>query len=81
MRPLSKDLDAWVVFARQRRIDSWAALALESLEPLAPVAAQALYLIEPLLGERSAIRSLAALLEDDQARQALRRQLVPDRRV
>jgi hypothetical protein len=81
MRPLSKDIDAWVVFARQRRIDWWAAFALESLEPLVPLAAQALYLIEPVLGSRPAVHSLASLLEDDQSRLELRRQLATDRRA
>ena len=81
MRPLSKDLDAWVRFARQRRLDSWAAFALESLEPLAPLAAQVLYLIEPVLGPRSATRSLAGALEDGQAREELRRRLAADRRA
>ena len=81
MEPLSKDLDAWVGFARQRRLDSWMAFALESFEPLAPLAAQLLYMIEPVLGPRSATRSLADVLEDDQAREELRRRLAADRRA
>jgi len=79
MEPLSKDLDAWVGFARQRRLDSWMAFALESFEPLAPLAAQLLYMIEPVLGPRT--RSLADVLEDDQAREELRRRLAADRRA
>ncbi len=79
MRPPSKDLDAWIHFARQRQLNSWFAFALEALEPLAPLAAQALYLIEPVLGPQSATRSLAAALEDDEARQDLRRRLMADR--
>ncbi len=81
MRPPSTDLDAWITFARQRQLNSWLAFALEALEPLAPLAAQALYLIEPVVGSRSATRSLAAALEDDEARQDLRRRLMADRQA
>ncbi len=80
MRPPSTDLDAWITFARQRRLDSWLAFALEAFDPLAPLAAQMLYLIEPMLGPRPATRSLASALEDDAARQELRRRLTADRR-
>ncbi len=79
MRPPSTDLDAWIGFARQRRLDSWLAFALEALDPLAPLAAQMLYLIEPVLGARKATRSLAGALEDEAARQELRRRLTADR--
>ena len=52
---------------------------LESFEPLAPVGAQMLYLIEPVLGlRRSTTRRLARALEDDEARSALRHRLTED---
>ena len=79
MRPPSTDLDAWIIFARQRRLNAWLAFVLEALDPLAPLAAQALYLIEPVFGLRSETRSLARALEDDESRQDLRRRLMADR--
>lgn len=79
MRPPSIDLDAWITFARRQRLAGWAAFLIESFEPLAPVGAQMLYLIEPVLGlRRSTTRRLARALEDDEARAALRRQLTED---
>jgi hypothetical protein len=79
MRPPSIDLDAWITFARRQRLAGWAAFLIESFEPLAPVGAQMLYLIEPVLGlHRSTTRRLARALEDDQARAALRRRLTED---
>jgi hypothetical protein len=80
MRPPSIDLDAWITFARRQRLAGWAAFLIESLEPLAPVGAQMLYLIEPVLGlKRSTTRDWARALEDDEARTALRRRLTEDR--
>jgi len=79
MRPPSTDLDAWITFARRQRLAGWAAFLIESLEPLAGVGAQMLYLIEPIVGlERSTTRGLADALEDEDARAALRRQLAED---
>ena len=79
MRPPSNDLDVWITFARRQRLAGWAAFLLESLEPLAPVGAQLLYLIEPILGtQRSTTRQLAQALESDEARAGLRRRLVED---
>lgn len=79
MRPPSNDLDVWITFARRQRLAGWAAFLLESFEPLAPVAAQFLYLIEPILGrQRSTTRPLAQALENDEARAGLRRRLVED---
>ncbi|HMK08578.1 MAG TPA: hypothetical protein VK449_06055 [Anaerolineales bacterium] len=74
MRPPSTDLDAWIEFARRQRLAGWAAFLIDSLEPVAPLGAQMLYLLEPVLG-RSAARGLAHALEDGQARAELRRQL------
>jgi len=79
MRPPSIDLDAWITFARRQRLAGWAAFLLESFEPLSPLGAQMLYLIEPVLGlRRSTTRRLARALEDDETRTALRRQLTED---
>jgi hypothetical protein len=79
MRPPSTDFDAWIGFARRQRLLGWAAFLLESLEPLAPVGAQLLYLAEPLLGvRRSTTRQLGRTLEDDQARDELRRRLTSE---
>ena len=79
MRPPSTDLDAWITFARRQRLAGWAAFLIESLEPLAVVGAQMLYLIEPVAGlSRSTTRGLAQALEDDEARAALRRHLTED---
>jgi hypothetical protein len=78
MRPPSIDLDAWIRFARRRRLAGWAAFFLESLDPLAPLGAQLLYLIEPLTGGRSGTRQVARSLEDGEARRALRQQLAEE---
>ena len=78
MRPPSTDLDAWITFARRQRLAGWAAFLLESLEPLAPVGAQLLYLIEPVLGQRRSTRALAKALEDDRTRAALQRRLTEE---
>ena len=76
MRPPSTDLDAWITFARRQRLAGWAAFLLESLEPLALVGAQLLYLVEPVLGlKRSTIHQLGHALEDDLAREELQRRL------
>jgi hypothetical protein len=81
MKPPSKEVDVWVDFARRYRLDSWTAFALETFDPLAPVAAQMLYLIEPVLGPRSGARVLARVLEDGRAREDLRRRLEAERRA
>jgi hypothetical protein len=82
MRPPSIDLDAWITLARRQRLAGWAAFLLESFEPLAPVGAQLLYLVEPVLGGRQPMtRRLARALEDDEARAELRRQLLEDSRA
>jgi hypothetical protein len=79
MRPPSIDLDVWITRARRQRLAGWAAFLLESFEPLAPVGAQLLYLVEPILGSRPPMtRRLARALEDDEARAALARQLQED---
>lgn len=79
MRPGSMDLDAWVLFARRYGLESWAVFALDALEPLAPLGAQTIYALGPVLGlERTATHSLARMLDDDQERAALRRRLIGD---
>lgn len=73
------DLDAWVVFARRYRLESWAAFALDALDPLAPLGAQVLHLVGPVLGiGRSTTASLGRVLEDSRARQDLRDRLAAD---
>jgi hypothetical protein len=78
MRPPSIDLDAWITFARRQRLAGWAAFLIDSFEPLAPVGAQLLYLIEPVLGRHRSTHPLARALEDEEARAALRRRLAED---
>jgi hypothetical protein len=80
MRPPSIELDAWISFARRHRLAGWAAFFVESLDPLASLGAQALYLIEPIAGGRSRTRAAAEALEDDEARRALSRRLAEDER-
>jgi hypothetical protein len=73
------DLDAWVVFARRYRLESWAAFALDALEPFAVLGAQALHIAGPVLGlGRSTTASLGHVLEDGRARRELRSRLAAD---
>jgi hypothetical protein len=73
------DFDAWVLFARRYGLESWAVFALDAFEPLAPLGAQTIYALGPVMGlGRSATHSLARMLEDDQARDSLRRRLMSD---
>lgn len=67
MRPPSTDSDAWIGFARRQGLAHWAAFLLESFEPLSVVGAQALHLLQPIIG-RETLRALGVLLEDDRAR-------------
>lgn len=79
MRPGSMNLDAWVLFARRYGLESWAALALDALEPLAPLGAQAVYTFGPLLGLRRATTlSLGQVLETETEWEALRERLLGD---
>jgi hypothetical protein len=79
MRPPSIDLDAWITLARRQRLAGWAAFLVESFEPLAPVGAQLLYVMEPVLGlKRATTRGWAKALEDDEVRAALRQGLTED---
>jgi hypothetical protein len=80
MRPPSIDLDAWIRFARRRRLEAWAAFLLDSFDPLAPLAAQLLYLLEPLTGRTSAVRRTARALEDGAERRAVARRLAEESR-
>jgi len=69
MRPPSTDSDAWIGFARRQGLAHWAAFLLESLEPLSVVGAQALHLLQPILGlGRETSHALGVFLEDDRAR-------------
>jgi hypothetical protein len=77
MRPPSNDLDAWINLARRQRIADWAAFFIDAFEPMAPLAAQMLYLVEPILGPgRSTTRAIARALEGRETRAALRARLV-----
>lgn len=79
MRPPSNDLDAWINFARRQRLAGWAAFFIDAFEPMAPLAAQLLYLVEPIVGPgRSTTRAVARALEERERRAALRARLVDE---
>jgi hypothetical protein len=72
----------WIAAAKQRGLGGAVATLLDALEPIAPLAAQLLWVIQPVagvFGGRSAIHDLATLLDTPAGVETLRQQLVDDR--
>ncbi len=68
-RPDSEEILAWL---ERMGLEEPAAALLEAGRPLAVLAAQATYLLEPFVGNGGGLmRKLAALLEDDEQLTAL----------
>jgi hypothetical protein len=60
---------AWVDALRRRKMSSFVALILEAGGPLNLIAAQLVYLGQPLLGSTGSLQALAHLLEDTEQTQ------------
>ncbi len=69
----SDEIFDWLVY---RGLEEPAAILLDIARPLMPLGAQAVYLVEPLIGSRGGLmRELARLLEDEEEVQALAERL------
>ena len=69
---------AWLMAAKERGFGNTIHTMLDVLEPIAPLAAQLLWVIQPvagLFGARNAIRDLAATLDMPDGVESLRQQL------
>jgi hypothetical protein len=74
------DLD-WLRGWQGKASGEWLALALDTLEPLAPLSAQLMYIAQPALGwalERQQWQALARALETPEGIETIRRLLRED---
>ncbi len=74
-------MNEWIQRARARGWGVPLRLALDALEPLGPLGAQLVWVLQPTLGPlvgHEALRDLARTLEDPEAVAALRAQLNED---
>ncbi len=83
LEPLQRRLTGWSIRLRSAGLDGVAAAVLDAAEPLGPLGAQLLWVIQPMLGlvmPADEIGELADLLDDPQGLAWLRAELIDTQR-